>query len=148
MEQYEGENRGELERLVSHGREVQCAVKKREFSVQCAEIYAELMGAEEVLRWRLLQQQQQQSSDKSSGKNKKIEEGRRAGYENVLEDEEEDDDWSEDETEEGKKFIRCVQRFIFHVMQSVILTSSHTFCTQPNPIHKQNIDTTKQPFRI
>eukprot|EP00985_Skeletonema_marinoi_P021853 scaffold13638_cov77-Skeletonema_marinoi.AAC.1 len=97
------------------------------------------MGAEEVLRWRLLQQQQ--SGDKSSGgKNKKSEEGRRGGYEDVLEDEE--DDWSEDETEEGKKFIRCVQRFIFHVMQSVILSSSHTFCKQPNPIpiHKQNID--------
>ena len=108
MEHYEGENRGELERLVSQGREVQCAVKKREFSVQCAEIYMELMGAEEVLRWRLLQQQQ--SGDKSSGggKNKKSEEGRRGGYENVLEDEDEEDDWSEDETEEGKKFIRCV----------------------------------------
>jgi len=110
VEQYEGENRGELERLVSQGREVQCAVKKREFSVQCAEIYAELMGAEEVLRWRLLQQ----SGDKKSsgGKNKKSEEGRRGGYENVLEDEDEDeeDDWSEDETEEEFDHICSLER--------------------------------------
>ena len=104
MEQYETENRGELDKLVHMGREVQCAVKKREFSEQCAEIYSDLMGAEEVLRWKNKQKKKKkkkQSENKGGGggKGKKNDEG-----ENDDMDEDEDD-WSEDETEEGKKFI-------------------------------------------
>ena len=110
MEQYEVENRGELDRLVSQGREVQCAVKKREFSVQCAEIYSGLMGAEEVLRWKQHQQEQSGSSSSSKeksggGKNKKNDDTNqlsRGGYEDTKDD---DDDWSEDETDEGKSYI-------------------------------------------
>lgn len=99
MEQYESENRGELDRLVHMGREVQCAVKKREFSGQCAEIYSDLMGAEEVLRWKQVQQKQKKS-EKGAGKNKKNDESSSSRYEYNMDD----DDWSEDETEEGKKF--------------------------------------------
>ena len=110
MEQYEVENRGELDRLVSQGREVQCAVKKREFSVQCAEIYSGLMGAEEVLRWKQHQQEQSGSSSSSKeksggGKNKKNDDTNQlsgGGYEDTKDD---DDDWSEDETDEGKSYI-------------------------------------------
>ena len=111
MDQYEVENRGELDRLVSQGREVQCAVKKREFSVQCAEIYSGLMGAEEVLRWKQHQQEQSGSSSSSSkeksggGKNKKNDDTNQlsgGGYEDTKDD---DDDWSEDETDEGKSYI-------------------------------------------
>ena len=97
VEQYETENRGELDKLVHMGREVQCAVKKREFSEQCAEIYSDLMGAEEVLRWKNKQKKKKkkQSENKGGGeKGKKNEESEI--------DDMDEDDWSEDETVEGK----------------------------------------------
>ena len=128
MEQYESENRGELDRLVQMGREVQCAVKKREFSGQCAEIYSDLMGAEEVLRWKL---QQKQKKSEKSGKNKKNDE---SGSNNIHENDvmdEDDDDWSEDETEEGKKFIRCVQISLKYFCISYIGSTHTKFNQQP-----------------
>lgn len=121
MEHYESENRGELDRLVSQGREVQCAVKKREFSVQCAEIYSDLRGAEEVLRWKPLQKSEKKKMMMMSGKNNKTnEESRRIGYEHDIVDVD-DDDWSEDEAEEGE-FIRCVffMNFIMHMLMNYL----------------------------
>ncbi|KAL9188400.1 hypothetical protein ACHAXT_006778 [Thalassiosira profunda] len=50
VQQYESDNRAELDRLVTQGRAVQCTVRKRQFAVECAEIYRDLVGAEEVLR--------------------------------------------------------------------------------------------------
>jgi hypothetical protein len=50
VQQYEGDNRTELERLVSQGRVVQCTVRKRQFAIECGEIYRDLVCAEEVLR--------------------------------------------------------------------------------------------------
>jgi len=114
VEQYEAENRSELERLVNQGREVQCAMKKRDFSVQCAEIYSDLMGAEEVLR-RKQQQQQQQPQEKeqsTASKTKNNDDTNKREGGGYYEDD--DDDWSEDEKEEGKfinVFILCI--FIF-----------------------------------
>eukprot|EP00986_Skeletonema_menzelii_P006064 scaffold2300_cov138-Skeletonema_menzelii.AAC.1 len=105
VEQYESENRGELDRLVHMGREVQCAVKKREFSGQCAEIYSDLMGAEEVLRWKQVQQKQKKS-EKGAGKNKKNDESSSSRYEYNMDD----DDWSEDETEEEFDHICSLER--------------------------------------
>lgn len=100
VEQYEAENRNELERLVSQGREVQCAIKKREFSVQCAEIYSDLMGAEEVLRWKQLQKQQQQQQQSKDKKNDDTNKPGGGYYEHTIDDDD-DDDWSQDEKEEG-----------------------------------------------
>ncbi len=103
MEQYETENRGELDKLVHMGREVQCAVKKREFSEQCAEIYSDLMGAEEVLRWKNKQKKKKKQQSENMGGGGK---GGKKNDEGKNDDMDEDeDDWSEDETEEGKKFI-------------------------------------------
>ena len=98
VEQYESDNRVELDRLVSQGREVQCAVKKREFSLECAEIYSDLMGAEEVLRWK----NKHISTDKGTKKsNNGIAGNMRGGYDEDMDDD--DDDWSsEDEKDEGK----------------------------------------------
>lgn len=50
VQQYESDNRAELDRLVTQGRAVQCTVRKRQFAVECAEIYRDLVGAEDVLR--------------------------------------------------------------------------------------------------
>ena len=50
VQNYESLNRCELERLVGEGQSVQTAIRKREFAVECAEIYSDLVGAEEVLR--------------------------------------------------------------------------------------------------
>lgn len=113
VEQYETENRGELDKLVHMGREVQCAVKKREFSEQCAEIYSDLMGAEEVLRWKNKQKKKKKKKQQSEnmgggGKGgKKNDEGKNDDMD------EDEDDWSEDETEEGKKFIWYVFKFLY-----------------------------------
>eukprot|EP00584_Thalassiosira_punctigera_P007234 CAMPEP_0172538914 /NCGR_PEP_ID=MMETSP1067-20121228/10199_1 /TAXON_ID=265564 ORGANISM="Thalassiosira punctigera, Strain Tpunct2005C2" /NCGR_SAMPLE_ID=MMETSP1067 /ASSEMBLY_ACC=CAM_ASM_000444 /LENGTH=984 /DNA_ID=CAMNT_0013324507 /DNA_START=27 /DNA_END=2981 /DNA_ORIENTATION=- len=50
VQSYEADNRRELERIVTRGREVRRTVRKRKFAVECAEIYGDLLGAEEVLR--------------------------------------------------------------------------------------------------
>lgn len=50
VQNYESLNRSELERLVGEGQRVQTAIRKREFAIECAEIYSDLIGAEEVLR--------------------------------------------------------------------------------------------------
>lgn len=117
VEQYESENRIELERLVSMGREVQCAMKRREFSLECAEIYSDLMGAEEVLRWSMTspssslsnkninkknktrQQQSNNNKGKSGGANRIFDENKHGDGCEYMHD---DDDWSEDEKDEGQ----------------------------------------------
>ena len=97
MEQYESDNRVELDRLVSQGREVQCAVKKREFSLECAEIYSDLMGAEEVLRWK---NKHVSATVKGTKKSNDVANHMRGGYDEDMDD---DDDWSsENEKDEGK----------------------------------------------
>ena len=48
--QYENENRLELEKLLSQGRKVQCTIQKQSYAVECAQIYSELVSAEEILR--------------------------------------------------------------------------------------------------
>ena len=97
VEQYESDNRVELDRLVSQGREVQCAVKKREFSLECAEIYSDLMGAEEVLRWK----NRHVSTVKGTKKGSDVANHMRGGYDENMDDD--DDDWSsENEKDEGK----------------------------------------------
>jgi hypothetical protein len=101
VEQYESDNRVELDRLVSQGREVQCAVKKREFSLECAEIYSDLMGAEEVLRWKNKHVSTTvKGTKKGSGD---VANHMRDGYDDENMDDDDDDDWSsENEKDEGK----------------------------------------------
>jgi hypothetical protein len=100
VEQYESDNRVELDRLVSQGREVQCAVKKREFSLECAEIYSDLMGAEEVLRWK---NKHVSSTVKGTKKGGSDANHMRGGYNEEDMDDDNDDDWSsENEKDEGK----------------------------------------------
>jgi hypothetical protein len=98
VEQYESDNRVELDRLVSQGREVQCAVKKREFSLECAEIYSDLMGAEEVLRWKNKHVSTVKGTKKGGSD---VANHMRGGYDEDMDDD--DDDWSsENEKDEGK----------------------------------------------
>ena len=102
VEQYEKEKRAELERLVGMGREVQCARKRREFGVQCAEMYKDLRGAEEVvLRWKM-----NENDDGATHRNV-------ADVDNHNGDD--DEDWSDDEAEEGEFKYISIHINIFYI---------------------------------
>jgi hypothetical protein len=92
-------------------------MKRREFSLECAEIYSDLMGAEEVLRWSMTspssslsnkninkknktrQQQSNNNKGKSGGANRIFDENKHGDGCEYMHD---DDDWSEDEKDEGQ----------------------------------------------
>jgi len=139
VEQYESDNRGELDRLVGQGREVQCAVKKGEFSVQCAEIYQDLRGAEEVLRWKLVQKGDRKKKKKSGGNSTQIHEEsvvRRGGYEQDIDVDDDDDDWSEDEAEEEFDHICSLERAAYttlHLLQELQSSSADVSAMTTTP---------------
>ena len=107
VSQYETDNRIELEKLVKQGRVVQCTVQKQAYAVECANIYSELVSAEEILRVDAERRMGEEyhglgSSGKSKSKKNEREEEKRGGEDDLL-------DLSDDEDDEDEGTIfECV----------------------------------------
>lgn len=111
VQQYEADNRSELDRLVSQGRVVQCTVRKRQFAVECAEIYRDLVGAEEVMR-KDAERRMVEDHGVGSGGTKK-EKGREGGNAAIVKglvelDLSDDDDEDNDEDEGMLHMCACL----------------------------------------
>ena len=101
VSQYETDNRIELEKLVKQGRVVQCTVQKQAYAVECANIYSELVSAEEILRVdaerRMGEEYHGLGSSGKSKKNEKREEEKRGSEDDLLDLSDDEDDDDEDE---------------------------------------------------
>lgn len=100
VSQYETDNRIELEKLVKQGRVVQCTVQKQAYAVECANIYSELVSAEEILRVDAERRMGEEYHGLgSSGKSKKNEreEEKRGSEDDLLDLSDDEDDDDEDE---------------------------------------------------
>ena len=117
--QYENENRLELEKLVSQGRKVQCTIQKQSYAVECAQIYSELVSAEEILRMdagRRMEEVHGLNNKKKGDKN------------NMKKSDDEfdlsDDDDEEDE-DEGTFFCGGIWYLIFFWCTSHVFQTRH-----------------------
>ncbi|KAL7524418.1 hypothetical protein ACHAXR_000564, partial [Thalassiosira sp. AJA248-18] len=129
-QQYESDNRNELERLVTQGRVVQCTVRKRQFAIECAEIYRDLVCAEEVLQKEAGRRMGEDYGVGSSSGGKKDKGANGSGVSSLtrgvgeldLSDDEEDDD--EDEELDHASSLERAAYTTLHLIQELQSSSA------------------------
>ena len=130
VQQYEGENRTELERLVSQGRVVQCTVRKRQCAIECAEIYRDLVGAEEVLQkeaGRRVEEDYGVGGSSSSKKKENADAGGVVSLTRGVGDLDLSDDEEEDDENEGMSYWFHVQHSHLYSLWCIVLISLFRF---------------------